>query len=307
MIVAITGANGFIGQHLARRFADAGCDVRPIVRRDVEQHTTASLLAGADVVVHCAGATRAASRLALRESNVGLTRRVLAESRDAKVGRFIFISSQAATGPAMDRESPVTEAMAPLPIEEYGRSKLDAEREVRACTDLPSVIVRPAAVYGPGDRDFLAMFRLARFGVAIHPGNREQWLSIIHVSDLADAIVRCAGAGEAVGGTYFLANEEPVQWGALFERAAECAGGSLTVDVQVPPPLVAVAATVGDAIARMTGHASLLTSEKVALSRPPYWVCSSELARRELGVESRIELQDGLLQTYDWYLANGWL
>src|SRR4051812_7186906 len=107
MIVAITGANGFIGEHLVRRFGDAGWDVRSVVRRDVELDRLPSCFAGADVVVHAAGATRSPTVAQLRESNVGLTARVIDAAQSASVRRVVFISSLAAAGPAPSREKAV--------------------------------------------------------------------------------------------------------------------------------------------------------------------------------------------------------
>src|SRR5204862_6938648 len=104
----------------------------------------------------------------------------------------------------------------------------------QASKNLSSVIVRPAAVYGPGDRDFLALFRLAQHGVAIHPANREHWLSIIHVDDVARAIVRAAVTAEAPGRAYCLGNPAPVQWAELFRLVARCANRELRIDIDIP-------------------------------------------------------------------------
>ena len=81
MIAAITGANGFIGRHLVRRFDEAGWETRPVVRRDLDSDGVERLFAGADVVVHAAGATRAPTHTQLRASNIGLTRRVIEAAR----------------------------------------------------------------------------------------------------------------------------------------------------------------------------------------------------------------------------------
>jgi nucleoside-diphosphate-sugar epimerase len=307
MIVAITGANGFIGRHLCERFADGGAVVRPIMRRDLDSATVDETFDGVDVVVHAAGATRAPTRALLRASNVELTKRVLDLARRAKVGRFVFVSSQAAAGPASFVDAPVTEDMSAAPIEAYGRSKLDAEHLVRASDDMSWVVVRPAAVYGPRDRDFLAMFRLAQLGIAIHPANRQQWMSIVHVRDLADGIVCAATVAHATGGTFFLANDVPVQWAEMFRLAARVAHRPLFVDIEIPSWLVGVGASAGDVLARVTGSAGLLTSDKAALTKPRFWICSSNRAKRELGFEPRIGLQEGLTETYDWCRAQGWL
>jgi nucleoside-diphosphate-sugar epimerase len=307
MIVAVTGANGFIGRHVCDRFAADGWVVRPIVRRDIENGRLGELIEGSDVVVHVAGATRAPSRRMLHESNVELTRRVVQTARAARARRLVFISSQAAAGPASSSDAPVSEDASPQPIEEYGRSKLGAELVVRdASANLEHVIIRPASVYGPGDRDFLAMFRLARRGLALHAGNRRQLISIVHVRDAVEAIARAATTGPA-NRTFFVANDEPVTWSSLFGMAAECAGRTIVAEVNLPRPIVTVGAAFGDMIAKVRGRAGLLTTEKAALAKPPYWICSNARAKQELGFSSRIGLGAGLRETYEWYVSEGWL
>jgi len=221
MIVAITGANGFIGRHLARRFGERGWEVREVVRDDFERGQLGELFRGA-VVVHAAGATRAPTVAQLRESNVGLTERVIEAARSAAVTRVVYVSSLAAVGPSASRDQPVSEATPPSPVEPYGQSKLDAEQIVRD-SGLPFTIVRPAAVYGPGDADFLQLFRVARRGLAVPPANRLQWISIIHVGDLVDALMSVAETDEAVGRVYCLGNQTAVRWADLFSIAAQCA------------------------------------------------------------------------------------
>jgi nucleoside-diphosphate-sugar epimerase len=305
MIVAITGATGFIGSNLCRRFAEAGWLVRPVTRADFEQKRVAPLLRGADVVVHSAGATRAPSRRMLDESNVELTRHVLDAAHQGGVRRFVLLSSQAAAGPARSRSQPVLETDAPLPIDAYGRSKLAAERIVAAATAMRPVILRLGAVYGPGDRDFAPLFRLAYRGVAVHPGNRNKWIEILHVDDAARAIL--LSAASVVGGTFFIVGPAPVQWGQLFALAAKAAGTSLRLEVEVPTPLVKLGARAGDLVARLTGRTGLLTSEKVRLAEPCYWLCSSLRAQEELHFLAGVELRDGLASTFRWYRDAGWM
>jgi nucleoside-diphosphate-sugar epimerase len=306
MLVAITGAAGFIGRALVRHFEANGWTVRPVIRQDFTSGALDNLIAGADVVVHAAGATRAPTRARLIESNVSLTARVIDAARRGGAGRLVFISSQAAAGPSPSLAQPIVEDTPPAPIEVYGQSKLDAERLLRDA-GIPFCVVRPPAVYGPHDRDFLAMFRLAARGIAIHPGNRDQWMSIAHVDDVARGVALASIHPAAIGRTYFLANDQPIQWGDLFRAAAQSAQRTLRTDVEIPAWLVRVAAGVGDAVGVVTGRASLLTSGKVALTSPRFWTCSGDRIRRELGFTPEIALDRGLADTYAWYRTNRWL
>jgi nucleoside-diphosphate-sugar epimerase len=306
MIVAITGANGFIGQHLVRRFGERGWDGRPVVRADFDRDQVRKLFDGANTVVHAAGATRAVSIERLRDSNVGLTKRVVHAAKDSGTGRLIFLSSLAAMGPSVSRDQPVNEATVAAPIEPYGRTKLDAEAVVLN-SGLAANILRPAAVYGPGDVDFFQLFRAANYGFAIHPANRSQWFSIIHVGDLVDAVVNVAETDEAVGRVYCLGNEAAVQWAELFPIAAKCAGTRLRFDFELPGWIVDAGARVGDLVGRIRGNASLLSTGKVALAKPNAWVCSSALARRELALGQETPIERGFCETYRWYRDHGWL
>jgi len=306
MIVAITGADGFIGRNLVRRFQTRGWTVRPVVRRDFETGNIDDLVARADAIVHAAGATRSPSHAGLVASNVTLTARLIEAARQRDARRLVFISSQAAAGPAASRDQPVSEDAAPAPIEAYGRTKLDAERLIESA-GVPFVIVRPAAVYGPHDSDFVAMFRLASRGVAIHPANRDHWISIVHVDDLARGVELASSHPDAIGRTYFVANTEPVQWRDLFRATALSARRRVRVDIEVPAWLVRAAAAGGDILSLLSGRASLLTSEKIALAAARYWICSTERVRRELGFTAALSLSDGLAETYRWYLERNWL
>jgi nucleoside-diphosphate-sugar epimerase len=233
---------------------------------------------------------------------------VLAAIRSiGSVPRFVLVSSLAAAGPAPAFDAPKSEDDAAAPIEAYGRSKLAAERLLERETVLPWTVVRPAAVYGPRDRDFLHMFRLAARGIAVHAANRSSWISILHVRDVVAGLIVAATRPEAVGRRYFLANDTPVQWGELFARAAAAAGRHLSLDVELPRFLVAFGGRLGDVHARITGDASLLTGEKVALGRAPFWICSADRARRELAFAPGVSLDDGIADTYRWYVERGWL
>ena len=129
----------------------------------------------------------------------------------------------------------------------------------------------------------------------------------MHVDDLVTAMLLASTETRAVGRTFFIANDEPVQWKQLFRDASTHGARTLSLDVQVPRPLIRLGALLGDASARVTGRAGLLTSEKVALSVPPFWICSTERAKAELGFLPAVRLQDGLRDTYRWYVAHGWL
>ena len=186
-LVALTGATGFIGRRLIPALQGGGFRVRALVRRDdprlagcqVEQclgaledpTSLAAFTAGADAVVHAAGLVLAAHPGQFHEVNVAGTRRLAETAAAAAVPRFLMISSLAAREPGL---SP------------YAASKHAAEaalRELGSALDL--AIVRPPAVYGPGDRATLPLFRQLARGFLLAPAAERARFSLIYVDDLA--------------------------------------------------------------------------------------------------------------------------
>jgi uncharacterized protein YbjT (DUF2867 family) len=182
--LAVTGGTGFVGQHLLRLALAQGYDVRALTRgwkppeHDIvwvdgaldRPDSLAKLCAGADAVVHVAGMI-SGSREAFEAVNVGGTANMIDAARRSGVRRFVHISSLAAREPKLSN---------------YGWSKMKSERLVSA-SGLDWTIIRPPAVFGPGDRETLELFRMARRGlVALPPGGR---FSVIHVEDLCRLIL----------------------------------------------------------------------------------------------------------------------
>ncbi|HKO16497.1 MAG TPA: NAD-dependent epimerase/dehydratase family protein, partial [Gemmatimonadaceae bacterium] len=306
-IAVVTGSSGFIGTRLVRQLVTSGyrvrCLVRPASRAvprstrsfhgDVERHTIdyedaellqrSAALDGAELVFHLAGVTRARTPREFARGNVMPTVNLLrALEGRSSLRRFVLVSSQAAAGPARALDAPVTEEDPPRPIEAYGASKLQAEDEARACMSrLPVTIARPCSVYGPGDVDFLALFRMARHGLLLYPGTATQYLSLLHVDDLVDGLVAAAEAEAMQGQIVFLCGTTPVRWCDLGTAIA-AAVGRRALAVNLPGALVRAAVPLGEAWARVTGRETLLNRHKVALAGPPFWVCSGERASRLL-------------------------
>jgi nucleoside-diphosphate-sugar epimerase len=345
VIAVVTGSTGFIGSRLVDALVWRGWTVRRLVRPGgtpaesvatapqkrgartplgaLETHVVdfarpeslaeCAALDDADVVFHVGGVTKARSEEEFRAGNVAPTRALLDAlgARAARGGRrprrFVLVSSQAAAGPAEAPDRPVHEDDAPRPFEAYGRSKLEAEALVRDHpAGIPWTIVRPAAVYGPGDVDFLALFRQAAHGVGVYPGPREARLSIVYVDDLVDALVRAGTLPAAAARVYFVESQD-VSWRDVYRAAATAARHPLRVELDVPGWVLAAAGRAGDTVWRLTGRTTLVNSQKVALGKPRWWLCSGERARDELGVVARVSLADGAKRTLAWYRQKGWI
>lgn len=324
MIAVVTGATGFVGQNLVQRLRRDGHQVRCLVRSHASRPEGASThlvdyddprslrdceaLDGADVVFHLAAATKGVRSRDFVAANVVPARHLLGALVARRLTpRFLFVSSQAAAGPAVALTRPVTETDEPRPVEAYGQSKLEAERVVRSFGDrVPYTIVRPSSVFGPWDRDFLTLFRFARHGAILYPGVATHWLSLVNVHDAVEAILAAGSAPHAAGQTYFIAGETPVRWRDLGEEIARVVGRPVT-HLNVPRPVVQAGAIAGELWARIGARVSLANRAKAALSRHPYWVCAASRARAELGFSERRSLPDALRDTYLWYRDHGWL
>jgi nucleoside-diphosphate-sugar epimerase len=325
MIAVVTGGSGFIGRNLVGRLLADGHTVRCLTRPGrsvvpdgcsawpVQFDNAASLaatdaLTGADVVFHLAGATEAVRARDFITANVVPTRNLLRAIAERRSGaRFVYVSSQAAAGPASGSNATVVESDAPRPVESYGRSKLAAERVVEEFADrVMTTVVRPCAVFGPWDRGFHTLFRLAAHGFVVYPGVAAQSLSFLHASDVVDGMLLAGESPRAVSRTFFLASDEPVSWRQLGEEIAGAVGRPVR-HVAIPWPLVLAASTLGDLIGRFTGTTSRANRSKAELARHSAWHCSAARARAELGFRQRRSLPEALRETYLWYTRNGWI
>jgi nucleoside-diphosphate-sugar epimerase len=206
----------------------------------------------------------------------------------------------AAVGPSRDG-TPVGPEASPRPLTAYGRSKLAGEAVVAGWPD--AAVIRAPAVYGPGDRDLLPFFRLARFGVLPVVGPPDRRLQLVHARDLAEAML--AAAGSDATGVYHVAEPRAYRWGELLDVMARVADRT-GVRVRVPAAVVRGAAAVSEAIARRTGRPVIFDRDK-AKELLAEWLCDTRAARRELGWEPRVALAEGLRETAGWYRAYGWL
>lgn len=308
---AVTGATGFIGWHVCEHLRDGGWDVVAVVRPEserkplpdqvertlapLESRALARACADVSVIVHAAGVTRASSADEYQRVNVAGTRAVADLARDLRV-RLIHVSSLTAAGPA-PADRPRTEDDPSAPITAYGRSKLDSERLVASTPQLRWTVIRPAAVYGPRDRQFLPLFQAARRGLLPRPANARAFsLTMVHVDDVARAI-GMACRSEVDRETLFVGHPAVVTLDGLLRTVAGSVGRSYR-PVPVPLGVVRLSAWLG---------VGGLSAERLQEMTSPGFVCSVARAERRLGFRAAIELADGLQSTAEWYAANRWL
>ena len=309
--VAVTGATGFIGWHVCERLRDAGWQVVGVVRPEshkplplgvqrapanLEPAALTGACAHALAIVHAAGVTKARSAHEYRRVNVEGTRAVVEAARELGA-RMVHVSSLTAAGPA-PADRPRTETEASTPITAYGRSKLESEGLVMATPGLRWTTIRPAAVYGPRDRQFLPLFQAARRGLFPRPSNAGVFaLTLVHVDDLARAIAMASRNEAADRQTLFIGDPVPVSIDDLLGALALTFNRTYR-PLPVPFAIVRFGAWLG---------VGGLGAERVHEMRSPGFVCSVERAERCLGFRAAVDLAGGLRSTAAWYVAHHWL
>lgn len=321
-IWVVTGGTGFIGWNLCAELVETGHEVRGVVRptsgkplpegvaridAPLDAVEMAAACAGADVVVHLAGLTRALSYERFLEVNAEGARQAALAARDA--GAFLLlVSSIAASGPGT-AERPVRESDPPRPVSDYGRSKLAGEEAVRGIEGLRWAIVRPPAVYGPRDEDFLALFRMARRGLFPMLGDPQAAYTLIHVQDMVQALIALARAGitaqpAVLGETFFTGYPEPVRQAELARHVGDAVGRSLR-PVRVPRMLLRALASLGEMQARALGRPGLINRSRYAELTVPGCVCAVSKIEAAVGHRARIGHREGFAATARWYREQG--
>lgn len=302
--IAITGASGFIGRRVCSLLQQQGWRVRALLRspapalhtcvdeqvqgglEDVTELTR--LVSGAAAVVHCAGAVRGASQQAFDRVNVDGVRNLLTAIGAIDVPpRLLCLSSLAAREPQLSF---------------YAASKRRGEQLLeQQAGGLDWIALRPPAVYGPGDRELLPLFRLMAKGLAPLPGPVDARFSMIFVDDIAAAVLAWLRQEAVPSGVYSLhdGRRGGYGWTVVCDTVAKLCQHRVR-PVPIPPGVLDVPAWLNRRLAGWFGYAPMLTPEKLRELRHPDWVCDNEAIQQVLDWRPAVQLEEGLRRTPGW-------
>jgi nucleoside-diphosphate-sugar epimerase len=312
-LVAVTGATGFVGSHLVRRLTAAGHRVRILARRmpiaaltpdkplevvlgDLDDQPALNrLVNGADAVIHVAGVVKARSTAEFHRVNVEGTRRMAAALSEVSPDlRVIHVSSLAAREP---RLSP------------YCASKRGGEDAIQALPNPARLtILRPAAVYGPGDAEIFPLFKAASLGLCAYPAARRTRLSLIHGADLAAAMVAAMEESSLPDPVYELDDGHPggYAWADIAAELSVALGRRVRM-IRLPRPVSTAVAAGVELHRRIAGSLTALSLAKVPELYHADWAAQGPRLEHRTGWKPAFDLTEGFADTLAWYRAMGWL
>jgi len=328
MNVFVTGATGFIGQHLVRRLLAENhtvhCLARPTSIRPAEfaervewvngdLSKPESLIAGmqgCEVIFHLAGEIKGRDAAEYITVNAHGTANLVqaAISLGSVKPHFIYVSSLAAAGPA-SRWKLRTEDEPACPVSAYGQSKLQGEIAVlRHRQQLRCTIVRPAVVFGSGDRASLIFFKLAKAHLNPHLGLTENRLSLIHVEDLVQLLMLIASSNLPSGEIFYACDDAPAgySWNEIIAQVGQALECRL-FPIYLPRLSLPFMAGILRLINRFKSQKSIANPDKLRELAHPYWTCAGRKARELLNFSPAADLTSRIAQTAAWYREHKWI
>ena len=331
MKILITGASGFIGSFIVEEALKRGFETWAAVRKSSsraflkderihfielnlssKEQLTEQLRGQAfDYVVHAAGVTKCLNKADFRRINTEGTKNLVEALLEVKMPlkRLVFVSSLSVFG-AIKEKMPydeIREGDTPQPNTEYGRSKLAAERYLESLGQrVPYIILRPTGVYGPREKDYFMMAKSIKQHIDFAVGFQRQDITFVYVTDVVQAVFLALEKGET-GRKYFLSDGEVYQSSTFSDLIHEQLGRPWWLRITAPTWVLRIVTFFGEYAGRMTGKVTALNNDKYNILKQRNWRCDIEPARKELGFEPQVKLEEGVKTTIKWYQDNKWL
>lgn len=327
MKILVTGGTGFTGKALVSKLLDLEHDVVALDSKEglrtgdlrdrgatvvlgsvTDPQVVRRCMDGVEVVHHLAAAFRE-TNVGDRhywDVNVGGTRNVLEAALDQGVRKFVYCSTCGVHGNVDpvpgDEDSPIK------PADCYQRTKYEAEPVVRgfARNGMETTILRPAAIYGPGDPErFYMIYKRVAGGTFPIFGSGRTYYHPLYIDNLVEAFLLAMEPGRGHGGAYLIADDQYVEIETLVKKVAEAMGVSVRTPHYPILPLIA-AGHVCDVLCRPLGIKPPIFPRRVDWFRQNR-AFRIDKARRDLGYRPRVGLEEGLRRTAEWYRAQGYL
>lgn len=326
MRVALTGASGYTGgrllQALRARGDEVSAFVRPasvtdalrasatlIIEGDLsDQAAVTRLVEGAEAIVHVAALYRTAGHpdSYYREVNVGGTERLLEAAARQGIRRFVHTSTVGVHGhvanPPADESAPIA------PGDIYQQTKAEAEAlalSFHRTRGVPVAVVRPGAIYGPGETRLLKLFRAIARGRYAVVGTGRSFYHPVYIDDLVAGFLLALDRPEAVGEAFLIAGPRYVSQDELAGLIARSTGGRVW-PFHIPAGPIQL---LGDAVEALCVPLGL--EPPIHRRRVDFWTKSRaftiEKARRLLGYAPKVDVEEGIARTAAWYREAGWL
>jgi nucleoside-diphosphate-sugar epimerase len=301
--IALTGATGFVGRVVVDQLVAQGKTISALVRNAAKANlhpsvrivegdlanpeALAEVMRGAEVILHIAGTVSGISQTSFLDANTAGTLAVVAAAHAQKLKRLVFVSSLAATQPELNF---------------YGESKAKAEAVLTRFAGVMNIaIIRPAAIYGPGDTATLPLLQALMSRIAIIPGSPTAQFSMVHVDDVARGLVDAAL--NKVSGVFEIDDgSNGYCWPDLVAIVQTHFGVPRRV-LYLPKSTALFLGRLGDRWASYKQRPALLNSGQMKQIYHPDW----RVKGQRLLLSDAVKLQDGLPQTIRWYQAQGML
>jgi nucleoside-diphosphate-sugar epimerase len=330
MKILITGASGFIGSFIVEEALRRGFETWAAVRKsssraflqderihfielDFSSETQMTeQLTGLqfDYIVHAAGVTKCLDKTDFHRINTEGTQHLVhvLKALQMRVERFVYISSLSIMG-AIREQQPYTEICESdkaQPNTAYGRSKLEAEQWLATLEDLPYVVLRPTGVYGPRERDYFMMAKSIKAHTDFAVGYKQQDITFVYVTDVVQAVFLALEKG-VTGRKYFLTDGEVYQSSTFSDLIRKELGNPWWIRIKAPLWVLKMVCMAGEYYSKYSGKVTALNNDKYNIMRQRNWRCDIEPARKELGYDPKVKLEEGVRRSIQWYKDNKWL
>jgi nucleoside-diphosphate-sugar epimerase len=322
----VTGGTGFIGSHLVEALLKKGIQVRCLLRKTSDlkwleglpievnwgdcndKNSLREAVEGVEQVFHLAGVTKAVHEKTYFEVNAFGTENLIHAclENNPRIQKFIYLSSQAAAGPCRNGNKK-KESDQCKPVSPYGQSKQMGEELAMAhAHELPLLILRPSAVYGPRERDIYTFFKLLSKRIKPCLPSKDQHISLCYVEDIIQAILLAAQVKGSSGEIFFLSDGQDYRLEEIGDIFAQAMGVNAFC-IRVPEWMIIGMASFSEYLSKLSGKPPLLNKGKVEEILQRNWVCDITKAKTALGFEPHISLAQGAKLTFEWYKKENWL